>query len=193
MKKIAQRISIAFAVIATFGINSQLIGAELEDTAVVSIEASVLHIDREARQMLVMELAGPWDDEPLETTDWFYRTFSVSKKATAFEDIREGDKIKMDVITSLDVDVREPTDEELATPYLNHKVTTKKGILEHVITGVCEIISLDQTTDTVIFKSPNNNMLKVKVGRRSMETMLPGDKVVISYTQGEIVGMTRSD
>ncbi len=193
MNKIAQKISIAFAVIAFFGVNSQLIGAELKDTQAVSIEVSVLHIDREARQMLVVELMGPWDDEPLETTGWFYRTFSVSKKAAAFEYVREGDRIKIDVLTSLDVKLREPTDEELATPYLDHKVTTKKGILEHVITGVCEIISLDNMAETVIFKGPRGNLLKVKVGKRSMETMNPGDTVVISYTQGEVVGITRSD
>jgi len=194
MNRISQGLLIAIATTVTVGLTTNALGVELKDTAITQIGASVLHVDKENRQLLVIELEGIVEAEPAETTSWLYRTYSVNKKVATFDYVREGDKVILDVTTSLAIAVRKPTDEEGQSPYQSHTVTTKKGVLQHEITAVCEVAAVDKETDRITFRGPRGKLFRVRVSEDFMlEVGQIGDQVVVTYSQSEIVGLSRAD
>lgn len=194
MNKIIRPMLVAFASIVAVGLNSNALGGELKDTAVTQVVASVLHVDQEARQILVIELEGIAEAEPYETTTWLYRTYSVNKKVAAFDYVRAGDKVILDIDTSLAIKLREPKDNEIEHSFNSHTITSKKGVLEHVITAVCEVVAIDKKSDKVTFRGPRGRLFSVKVaddvmfGRNQI-----GDTLVVTYNQGAIVGLSRAN
>jgi hypothetical protein len=95
---------------------------------------------------------------------------------------------------SLSVDVRKPTEEELKTSFNSITVTEKNGQLNHVITAVCEITALDTKNSKLVFKGPRGRQFAVPVAKGDLTGKgKVGDKVVVMYTQGVVVGMSRAE
>jgi len=194
MNRITRRMVFALAATLAAGLNTNGLGSELKDTAITQIVASVLQVDREARQLLVMELEGIDKAEPASTATWLYRTFSVKKGVSAFDYIRAGDKVRLGITTSIALDLREATDEEIANAYQSHTISTKKGVLEHKLTAVCKVVAIDPKEDSITFQGPRGRLFRVKVYEKSMlKKGQIGDTIVVSYNQGQVVEMSRAD
>lgn len=188
-----QRFLATVSLTAAIGLPASLFGV-LEDTAATSILVDVLHVDEDAREILVMEVVDKTDGDRVEGIDWLYRTFSVSDDVSAFDYVRAGDRITVSIEASLAISLRKPTAEEVETQFLSDTITKKDGKIEHVITGVCKVITFDKLKRIVTLEGPRGRRFSVRVAE-SQAYAVPrgGDHVVVSYTQHEIVAMTRAD
>lgn len=193
MNKLTQRFFAALTLALTIALPANLFAA-LEDTAVSTVLASVIYVDHESREILVAELEGIFEDEPVETRSWYYRTFSVGDDVAAFDYVRAGDRVTLDIEVSLAIDLRKATKDENADPYMSKTVTTKKGEIQHVVTGVCQVVEIDKKNSKVTFQGPKGGKFKVRIGPGHMNSIKKaGDTVVITYTQGDVVGIARAD
>ena len=192
MNKSIQRFLAVLSLTVAIGMPANLFSA-LEDTAVTSILASVVHVDHETREILVIELEGLYETEPLETATWYYRNFSVSEDVAGFDYVRAGDRVVLEVAVSLALDLRKATKDELEDPVVIETVTTKKGNIEHVIAAVCEVVEIDKKANKVTFQGPKGQKFKVRVAAEHMRNIKKvGDTVVVTYTQSEVVGLSRA-
>ena len=183
--------------VSSFCLQTELVSAELKDSKVSTVKVEVLYVHKEARQLSVMELEGLGadDKDPVTTSNWFLRTYSVSPKVTNFDSVRAGDKVVLSIDMSLSVDIRKPTDAEAASPFLSHSVAEKEkdGVLKHVITAVCEVTKIDTKNDMITFKGPGGRKFTVPAAKGELAGKgKVGDKVVVNYTQGAVVGIARA-
>lgn len=166
----------------------------LEDTAVTPILADVLHVDHDSREILVLELEGAIETAEGDSISPMYRTFSVGEDVEAFDHVRAGDRVTLEVAASLAINLRKPTDEEVEIMYMSDTITQKDGKIEHVIAGVCKVITYDKLKRLVTLEGPRGRRFSVKVAE-SQAYAVPkgGAHIVVSYTQHEVVGMERAD
>jgi len=182
--------------VSSFCLQTELVSAELKDSAVSTVKAEVLYVHKEARQLSVMELEGQGSDEkdPVATSNWFIRTYSVKPDVANFDFVRAGDKVVLSIDMSLSVDIRKPTDAEAASPFQSLTVSEKEndGVLKHVITAVCEVVKIDTKNDRITFKGPGGRKFTVPAAKGEVAGKgKVGDKVVVNYTQGAVVAMSR--
>lgn len=176
---------------AAIGLPASLFGV-LEDTAVTPILADVLYVDHDSREILVLEIEGAIEAD--DSSASLHRTFSVADDVEAFDHIRAGDRVTLQVEASLAMKLRKPTDEEIETKYMSDTITQKDGKIEHVIAGVCKVITYDKLKRLVTLEGPRGRRFSVKVAK-SQEYIVPkgGDHIVVTYTQHEVVDMERAD
>jgi len=182
--------------VSSFCLQTKLVSAELKDSKVSTIKAEVLYVHKEARQLSVVELEGMGPDEkdPVATSNWFLRTYSVKKDVATFDSVRAGDKVVLSIEMSLSVDIRKPTEAEAASPFVAQSVAEKEkdGVLKHVITAVCEVTKIDTKNDMITFKGPGGRKFSVPAAKGELAGKgKVGDKVVVNYTQGAVVGISR--
>lgn len=93
---------------------------------------------------------------------------------------------------ALKVDIRKPTDEETKTAYSAITVTETNGVLNHVITAVCQVTAIDTKNSVITFKGPRGRLFAVPVTKGDLSDKAKvGDKVVINYTQGSVTSLAR--
>lgn len=178
---------------AAMGLPVTLYGV-LESTAVTPILVEVLHVDHDNREILVTEIEGAIETSEGDSISPLYRTFSVSEDVTSFEYVRAGDRVTMQVEASLAINLRKPTAEEIEVPYMSDAVTTKAGGIEHIITGVCKVITLDKLKRVVTMEGPRGRRFSVRVAESQMYAVPKGgDYVVVTYTQHEVVALSRAE
>ena len=186
--------ALASAALTAFVIPTTARSAELKDTVTQSIKAEVLYVDKAARQISVMELEGMGGDEtdPVTTSGWFIRTFSVNKDVGAFDAVKAGDKVTLNISMSLSLVLRKPTPEEAANPSTSITVTDKNGALNHVISAVCVITKIDTKNSMLTFKGPRGRLFAVAVAKDHVQgSAKVGDQVFVTYTHGAVTGLTR--
>ena len=161
----------------------------LGEAVLVDVTATVQAIKPETRELT---LKGPEGNVVTITAD---------PRVKRFDEIKVGDKITATYYASLEAELREPTEEEKATPFsiLEDKVRTPAGTTPaggglRVVKAVVTIEGLDRTTRSVTFKGPRGNTTSVKVkDPTALERANIGDTVVITYSEALAVELRKAD
>ena len=151
----------------------------LGDAVLVDIDATVQAINPETRELTLKGVKGN------------VVTFTVDERVKRFDEIKVGDRILATYYASLAVDLREPTEEEKATPFsvIEDKSRAPEGATPaalgyRVMKAVVTIESLDRATRSVTFKGPRGNSTTAEVKDPAvLERVNVGDSVVVTYSE----------
>jgi hypothetical protein len=145
----------------------------------VSLEAEVTAIDYETR---AVSLRGPQGN---------IVTITAGENVERLQEIAIGDTITTTYIASLEGELREPTEEELANPWAEIDGAAKASenaeagaIVGRIIRAVCVIEGMNRLLGTVTVKDPRGNYHVIgDVEPEKMEGVLLGATVVLVYTE----------
>ena len=145
----------------------------------VSVEAVVTAIDLETRQI---SLQGP---------DGNVVTMTSGEQVVKLEDIKVGDRLVATYVAALEGELREPTAEELAEPWVVVEQGAVSGEGERpaiggarVIRAVCTIEGINRELGAVTIKDPNGKLHVIgDVEAHKMEGVTLGQTVVVVYTE----------
>lgn len=145
----------------------------------ISMEAVVTDIDLDTRQVT---LEGPGGN---------FVTMTAQDQVVKLEDINVGDTLVATYLASLEAELREPTKEELAEPWL---VLQEAGVSEEgadpamagarVIRAVCTIEGLNRVLGAVTIKDPRGKLHVIgDVEPEKMEGVTLGQTLVVVYSE----------
>ena len=145
----------------------------------VSMEAVVTDINLETRQVT---LKGPEGNSV---------TLTARENVVKLEDVKVGDTLVATYVAALEGELREPTEEELANPWV---VVEEGGISEEgaapaigaarIIRAVCTIEGMNRELGAVTIKDPNGKLHLIGgVEPEKMDGVTLGQTVVIVYAE----------
>lgn len=164
--------------------------APAEDTARVmgvSLEAEVTAIDYEAREV---SLRGPQGN---------IVTITAGDHIGRLEDIAVGDSIVTTYIASLEGELRTPTEEELANPWMEIDGAAKASGEEEpgamagrVIRAVCTLEGMNRLLGTITVKDPRGKYHVIgDVEPEKMEGVVLGATLVLVYTEAMAITLEK--
>jgi len=145
----------------------------------VSMEAVVTEINLETRQVT---LKGPQGNSV---------TLTARENVVKLEDVNVGDTLVATYMAAIEGELREPTEEELANPWV---VVEEGGMSEEgaepgigaarIIRAVCTIEGLNRELGAVTIKDPNGKLHLIGgVEPEKMEGVTLGQTIVIVYAE----------
>jgi hypothetical protein len=145
----------------------------------ITVEAIVTSVDLETRHVT---LQGP-SGAPF--------TVTAPENATKLDSIKPGDSIIATYMAALEGELREPTEEEKAEPWV---VVKEAGVSDdenhpgvgaaRVIRAVCTIEGLNRILGTAVIKDPRGNVHVIgDVEPEKMEGVTLGQTVVMVYAE----------
>ena len=145
----------------------------------ISMEAEVVAIDLETREV---SLKGPDGD---------IVTLHSPERVVKLEDMNVGDRVVTSYIAALEGEVREPTEEELAEPWL---VVEEAGVSKEgepaaigsarIIRAVCTIEGMNRELGVVTIKDPRGKLHLIgDVEPEKMEGVKLGQTIVMVYAE----------
>jgi len=151
--------------------------------ALVSVEAVVTDIDLETRQV---SLQGPMGNTV---------TLTATEEVVKLEDVSVGDMLMATYMSSLEGELREPTEEELAEPWV---VLEDSGVLmdaeqptaggARLIRAVCTIEGMNRLLGTVTILDPRGKAHVIAdVEPEKMAGVTLGQTIVMIYTEAVAV------
>jgi hypothetical protein len=149
------------------------------DAAAVSLTATIESLDYDTREVT---LKGPLGNLVTVTAD------------PAIERLRElkvGDSVKAEYLVSVAFELREPTPEERAEPFVVLDAAGKApaesapaAAAARRVRAVCTIEGLDRPTETVTLKGPRGRYAAVQVADpANLPHLRIGQSVVVTYTE----------
>lgn len=153
----------------------------------VSLEAVVTDVDYETRQL---SLRGPQGN---------IITLTAGDHIERLEDIAVGDSIVTTYIASLEVELREPTEEEIANPWveLDGAATAPTdsdpgAIIGRTIRAVCTIEGLNRVIGTVTILDPRGKYHVIgDVEPEKMAGVTLGTTVVVVYSEAMAITLDK--
>ncbi len=145
----------------------------------ISVEAVVTDIDLETRQVT---LKGPAGES---------FTVAASEEVVKLEDVSVGDTLRATYLAALEGELREPTEEELAEPWVVLE-DSGKGVVEGVpmaggarlIRAVCTIEGMNRLLGTVTILDPNGRAHVIgDVEPEKMTGVTLGQTIVMVYRE----------
>jgi hypothetical protein len=145
----------------------------------VTMEAVVTDIDLETRQV---SLRGPQGN---------IVTLTATEDVVKLEDVNVGDRLVATYIAALEGELRAPTEEEIAEPWVEVSDTGVSDDPEfravgeaRAIRAVCTIEGMNRALGTVTIKDPRGKLHLIgDVEPEKMEGVSLGDTVVIIYRE----------
>ena len=155
----------------------------------ISVEAEVTHVDHKAREVT---LRGPTGE---------LTTVTASDQIQRFEDFAVGDIVSATYMASLEGEVREPTEAELAEPWVELDAAAKAGldmdpgaIVGRVIQAVCTIEGLNRVTRTVMVQDPRGKYHVITdVEPEKMEGVTLGTTLVLTYSEAVAISLVKKE
>lgn len=190
MKTNILRISTLAACALTLGLGSPAKAADETSRSVeqlVTITAKVEKIDLAKREVT---LKGPLGN---------VATLEVGPEAKRLNEIKVGDDVTVDYYIGIAAELRTPTEEEKAQPFLVLEGTAKApktsapgGAAGRSVRVVATVEGLDRPTQTVTLKGPMGRYLTVRVQDPAI-LMKPrlGDTVVVTATEALAVSVEK--
>jgi hypothetical protein len=153
----------------------------------VSIEAEIVEIDLKTREV------------SLRGVDGEVVTMVSPEKVVKLEDLKVGDKVVANYLVALEGEVREPTEEELATPWLVVEEAGVSGEGEQpliggarVIRAVCTIEGMNRELGTVTIKDSRGKLHLIgDVEPEKMDGVTLGQTIVMEYTEAMALSLNR--
>ena len=145
----------------------------------VTMEAVVTDINLETRQVT---LKGPQGNSV---------TLTAREKVVKLEDVKVGDTLAATYMAAIEGELREPTEEELANPWV---VVEEGGMSEEgadpaigaarIIRAVCTIEGMNRELGAVTIKDPNGKLHLIGgVEPEKMDGVTLGQTIVIVYAE----------
>lgn len=145
----------------------------------VTMEAVVTDINLETRQVT---LKGPQGNSV---------TLTAREKVVKLEDVKVGDTLAATYMAAIEGELREPTEEELANPWV---VVEEGGMSEEgadpaigaarIIRAVCTIEGMNRELGAVTIKDPNGKLHLIDgVEPEKMDGVTLGQTIVIVYAE----------
>lgn len=170
------------ALLLTLSVTAVAENAEPEENIramAVTMEAVVTDIDLETRQV---SLRGPQGNVV---------TLTAREDVVKLEDVNVGDRLVATYLAALEGELREPTEEELAEPWVE---LSDAGVSDdpdfravgeaRAIRAVCTIEGMNRALGTVTIKDPRGKLHLIgDVEPEKMEGVTLGDTVVIIYRE----------
>ena len=145
----------------------------------MSVEAVVTKIDLETRQVT---LQGPEGNS---------FTLTASEEVVKLEDVKVGDKLRATYLAALEGELREPTEEEKAEPFVEVR-DSGAGMVEdkpmagtaRVIHAVCTIEGMNRLLGTVTIMDPNGKVHVIAdVEPEKMSNVTLGQTIVMTFSE----------
>ena len=155
----------------------------------MSMEAEVVAIDLETREV---SLKGPTGKVV---------TLTSPEKAVKLEDMQVGDKVVATYFAAMEAELRAPTEEELAEPWL---VVEEAGVLTEgeapgigeaqIIRAVCTIEGLNRQLGAVTIKDSRGKLHVIgDVEPEKMEGVTLGQTIVVVYAQAMALTLEKKE
>ncbi|EAQ96162.1 hypothetical protein [Congregibacter litoralis] len=160
-----------------------------ERAMAIEIDAEVIAVDTETRE-LVLEL--PTGEQ---------MTTIVDPQVTRLSEVAPGDFLVVTYIAAIAADLREPTEEELANPWVegadagvSGAEQSPGGAMISAVRAVCTIEGMNRLLGTVtIMDSRGKAHVIGDVPAQRIEQLSIGQSVVITFTQALAVGIEKAD
>ena len=161
--------------------------AEGTRAVVAAIEAEIVAIDLETKEVT---LAGPQGN---------HVTIVAQEKVVKISDLQVGDRVAAEYLASLHGEVREPTADELANPW----VVLEDGVIDenpaHPAVGaarqvraVCSIEAFDAEAGFVMIKDSRGKMHTIGgIPAAKFEGVSLGEDMVVVYTEALAIAMQK--
>ena len=154
---------------------------------VMTMEAEVTEIDLETRQV---SLRGPTGN---------IVTVTSPEKVVKLEDVSVGDVVVTTYVAALEGELRAPTEEELAEPWLEMDKAGMSSDAAHpavgearVIRAVTTVEGMNRALGTVTLKDPRGKLHLIgDVEPEKMEGVKLGDTVVVIYTEALAISLEK--
>lgn len=153
-------------------------GMVVDETQVTAVVKAVDHAKRTVTLLL-----------PSKET----KTFTVSKEAVNFPQVKVGDEVKASYIESIAVFVHgpdeKPSAEEATTVALAPKGAKPGGLVANTQSITAKVTALDQKTRVITLTGPQGNSLTFTVGPdvKRLNEIKVGDTVSLRYTEALMV------
>ena len=154
----------------------------------MQIEAEVTAIDLKTREV---SLRGP---------DGFVLTMTAPEKVVKLEDVAVGDKVSGTFFAALEGEIRSPTEEEQATPWLEVEGEEVSTDVDHPAIEMARVIRAVVTVEGI---SQENSVVAVKDSRgrvhfigdvepEKMAKLKVGETVVMVFTQAVALSLEKA-
>lgn len=118
-------------------------------------------------------------------------TVTAEPQIVRLNEFKVGDEIVLDYAVSLAAEIRPPTAEELAKPYVVTEDTSKAPSTQtpevdgyKIVEAVVTVEGLDRQTQTVTVKGPKGNYVTIKVkDPATIEKLKLGDTAFVVYSE----------
>ena len=164
--------------------------AESKDRSMaISIDAEIVEVNHETRQV---SLKGPTGE---------ISTITAGENIERLEDFAVGDIVTTTYMASLEGEVREPTEAELAEPWVELDAAAKAGldmdpgaIVGRVIQAVCTIEGMNRVTRTVMVRDPRGKYHVIgDVEPEKMEGVTLGTTLVLTYSEALAITLVKKE
>lgn len=174
-------IALPFARAADEGVPSR------EEVSYDVVAAEVIGIDLDTRELT------------LGYSDGSEETLVVSEEVKRLAEVAVGDYVVVEHVTALGLELRAPTEEELAEPFLvvgadatAPDTESPAGALGAMIRAVCTVEVLDRLHGTGTVMGPNGNLLTIRAkDPNNLTKVRIGDTVVVTYTEAVIMSLDK--
>ena len=169
------------------GVGHNMPKAEGTRSVVAMIEAEISAIDLATKEVT---LVGPQGQ---------HITIVAQEKVVNVSDLSVGDRVAAEYLASLHGEVREPTEEELANPW----IVLEDGIIDEnpahpavgaarQIRAVCSIEAFDAATGFVMIKDSRGKMHTVEgIPAAKFEGISLGETMVVVYTEALAIAIQK--
>lgn len=160
-----------------------------ERAMAIEIDAEVIAVDNETRELVLQLPTG----EQMTTV--------VDPKVARFSEIAPGDFLVVTYLAALAAELREPTEEEMANPWVEGADAGIAGAEEapggamiSAVRAVCTIEGMNRLIGTVtILDSRGKAHVIGDVTAERIEQLRIGQSVVMTFTQALAVGIEKAD
>jgi len=161
--------------------------AEGTRAMIVAIEGEIVAIDAETKEVTFQ---GPKGNQV---------TVVAQENVVKITDLSVGDRVAAEYLASLHGEVRAPTEEEMANPW----VVLEEGVVddapEHPTVGVARqiravvtVVAVDIDAGLVMIKDSRGKMHTVDgIPRAKLEPVELGEKAVVVYTEALAIGLQK--
>lgn len=174
----------AFAVFVALVLGSWQLSAPAEEqpgvrSTSISVEAEIVAIDYETRELSLRTPMGE------------VITLTASEDVKRLAEFAVGDKVVTTYMASIEGDLRTPTEEEKAEPWVELGAAAIADLDENpgagigrVIQAVCTIEGMNRVLGTVTILDPRGRLHVIgDVEAEDMEGVSLGDTIVVTYTE----------
>jgi hypothetical protein len=155
--------------------------------AAVSVEAEIVAINQETREVSLRTPMGE------------VITLTAGDQVKRLNELEQGDRVVTTYIASVEGDLRKPTEEELAEPWVELDDAAVASMAEQpgagvgrMIQAVCTIEGMNRVLGTVTILDPKGNLHLIgDVEPEDMEGVTLGDTIIITYTEAVAITLEK--
>lgn len=159
-----------------------------ERTMAIEIEAEVVAVDVESRELMLLLPTG----EQVTTV--------VDPAVQRLDEFAPGDRLVVTYLAALAAELREPTEEELANPWLEGAEAARAGSDEapggaivSAVRAVCTIEGMNRLRGTATILDSRGRIHVINdVKPERLEQLRIGQKVVMTFTQAVAIGLEKA-